>query len=66
MRKLLVRREEARKMLGVGDFVMRRMVNTKQLPPLYFTKGGKPYFRTIDVLRMGGITNESDLNKVDN
>jgi hypothetical protein len=64
MQKLLLRRTEARKMLGLGEFAFKSLVDSKRIVPIYPVSGGLAYFKTIDILKLGGLKNEADIKKM--
>lgn len=65
MQKLLIRRAEARAMLGIGNRVLAKFIKTGQLAPVYPLGDHKlAYYRTIDVIKLGGLNHVDDLKKM--
>ena len=64
MLKLLLRRNEVKEMLGVDEPVLAKITHSKKLQPFYVNGKGRAFYRTIDVLNIGGIKDEKDIKKL--
>lgn len=54
--KLFMRRGEVRDLLGSSEQVMTKLIENKQLTPIYLVKGGRAYFARAEVLKLATPT----------
>ena len=65
MLKLLMRRSEACAFLGVGEYAMAKLIKGKQLTPVKpIGNNSLMFFRTIELLKLGGLKDEADIKKL--